>query len=299
MTAYADLDTAVDAIKKGAFDFIIKPYKQEQLMHSVEKALRYRELIEMEQDYRRILEEFNREIETLISERTMNLMALTVADRVRNPATIIGRLCRKMLESRDLPDSFRAGLLDANEEVGRLEKIVSDFQAALHERAALFVHEDINSVVSAAISIIAEKEIVRRGLVLNVSLSAVPLKINMQKDLLRIAIFHLLGNAIEASVAGQAISVSTTQDNDKVFLVIADSGSGMAPEMLDNIFEPFFSTKAHSFGMGLPLVKQIVTEHLGEIKVKSEPGKGTSFILSFPLRWKQDSAAGIAVETLK
>jgi putative two-component system response regulator len=56
MTAYAELDTAVSAIKQGAFDFIIKPYRSEQLMHSIEKAVRYKRLIQQEREYKKILE---------------------------------------------------------------------------------------------------------------------------------------------------------------------------------------------------------------------------------------------------
>lgn len=70
---------------------------------------------------------------------------------------------------------------------------------------------------------------------------------------------------------------------------ISDTGCGIAADQLDKIFDPFFSTKLHSFGLGLPLVKQTVTEHIGEIAVESDPGKGTTFSLRFPLRWKQDA----------
>jgi signal transduction histidine kinase len=289
MTAYADLNTAIDAIKKGAFDFIQKPYKQEQLIYSVEKALKYKILTEMEKDYRKILEEFNREIETLISERTMNLMALTVADKVRNPATVIGGLCRQMMASGDVPDKFAGYLTDINEEAGKLEKIVTDFQALLKSRESLFTHENLNEVVSGVISVI-EKELHRKEVVFGLSLSEQPLKINMQRNLLGIAIFHLLRNAMEATRKGDMISVSTAQESGLAVLRIADTGSGIAEEILDRIFEPFFSTKLHSFGMGLPLVKQIVTEHLGKIEVESDIGKGTSFSLKFPMRWKQDTA---------
>jgi putative two-component system response regulator len=85
MTGQADMDKTIDAIKKGAFDFMIKPYKPEQLLHSVEKALKYTALVRVEKEYRRILEEFSQNIESLVAERTTNLMALAVADRVRNP----------------------------------------------------------------------------------------------------------------------------------------------------------------------------------------------------------------------
>jgi signal transduction histidine kinase len=85
------------------------------------------------------------------------------------------------------------------------------------------------------------------------------------------------------------ISVSTAQESGLAVLRISDTGPGIAEEILDRIFEPFFSTKLHSFGMGLPLVKQIATEHLGKIEVESDIGTGTAITLKFPMRWKHDS----------
>src|SRR4030043_1811805 len=120
MTGYTDFDIAVDAIKKGVFDLIIKPFKPEQIIHSIEKALKYKRLVEMEKDYKNLLEEFNLEIETLISERTMNLMALAVADRVRNPSTIIGYIGKKMLERKDIPKEFKESLTNIIDETKKL-----------------------------------------------------------------------------------------------------------------------------------------------------------------------------------
>jgi signal transduction histidine kinase len=285
MTAYAELNTTIDAIRKGAFDFVIKPFGREQLLYSVGKAIKYKAMLDMEKNYKRILEDFNSEIEALISERTMNLMALTVADRVRNPTTVIGGLCRQMLEIRDLPGKAAALLPAIGEEVDKLENIIAEFQAALKSRKTLFTYEDLNEVVREGASL-AEKEIGRKGLLFSLELTADPLGINMEKNLLRIAVFHLIGNAVEACGKGGSIIVRTVRDDGEASLVISDNGAGIAPAVIDRVFEPFFSTKEHSFGMGLPLVKQIVAEHLGSISVESEPGMGTSFTLKFPLRWK-------------
>src|SRR4030043_639865 len=280
MTGYTDFDTAVDAIKKGVFDFIIKPYKPEQIIHSVEKAVKYKRLIEMEKDYKRILEDFNQEIETLISERTMNLMALTVADRVRNPATVIGYMGKKMLERKDISDEFKENLTTIIEETEKLQQIVSDFHNLLKSKESKFRYEDINEVVESVVSTI-EKGAVK----IVANLSEQPLKINMQKNLLRAAITLLIKNSIEATTDNSMISIETFRDKDAVVLKISDYGSGMSEEAIDKIFDPFFSTKKHGFGMGVPLVKQIVSEHLGEIKVESELGTGTKFHIVFPFRW--------------
>lgn len=283
MTGYADLNTAVDAIKKGVFDFIIKPYEPEQIIHSLEKAIRYKRLMEMERNYKQLLEEFNQEIEVLITERTMNLMALTVADKVRNPATVIGFIGKKMLERKDISRDFRENLICIIEETEKLQNIVNDFHSHLKRKESQFKYEDINEVVKSVISTF-EKKIVK----IVVKLSELPLKINMQKNLLKVAIYLLVKNSLEATPEGGTISIETRQDMENTILEIRDSGSGMPEDIKDKIFDPFFTTKKSGFGMGLPLVKQIIKEHFGKIQVDTRPGHGTTFCILFPLRWTKE-----------
>jgi signal transduction histidine kinase len=291
MTAYADLDVAIDAVKKGAFDFIVKPYQPEQFIHSVEKALKYNRLIRVEKEYRHILEEFNQEMETLVAERTMGLMALTLADRVRNPAAAIGGIGRRLLEKEDLPEKARGGLEDIVMEAEKLDVIVKDFNTLLRNRQSMFSYEDINDIVGGVLAFIGE-EAAGRKVGLEVHLARQPLKINVQKNLLRVAIFHVMRNALEATPPGGHVFVTTSGNDGTVCLTITDTGSGIPPEDLPRVFDPFFSTKQHKFGMGLPLVKQIVTEHLGEIGVKSGPGMGALFTMTFPSHWIEKSAKG-------
>jgi signal transduction histidine kinase len=286
MTAYAELDNAVEAIKKGAFDFIIKPYKTEQLIHSVEKAIEHSRLVQMENDYQRILEDLNRALESLVVERTMSLMALTVADKVRNPAAVIGGICRRMIEKGDVSDKLKESLKDIISESEKLESIVRDFQGLLKSKQSMFGYEDINEAVRSVLSVI-EKETRQKGIELVVSLSAQPLKINMHEDLFKVAVFHIMRNAIEAASGGGRITVKTYGDADTINLSVSDTGPGIPQEDIKKVFEPFFSTKEHRFGMGLPLVRQIVSEHFGEIKVESEIGKGTTFTIVFPVRWME------------
>jgi anti-sigma regulatory factor (Ser/Thr protein kinase) len=230
------------------------------------------------------LTELNQELETMVAERTMSLMALTVADRVRNPAAVIGWTCKRILEKEKVPEKLGENLKDVIDETEKLESIVKDFETLLKSKQSMFKHEDINEIVKGVISIV-EKEADEKNVRLSVNLADHPLKINTQKNLLRAAIFHIIRNAIEATPEGGMITVTTAGDNEKVMLAISDTGAGIPEEDIGRIFDPFFSTKLFRFGMGLPLVKQIISEHLGEIKVESEPGKGTTFKLIFPVRW--------------
>jgi len=232
------------------------------------------------------LMELNREMETMVAERTMSLMALTVADMVRNPTAVIGLTCRRMRERKDIPESMKNVLKDIIDESAKLERVVKNFETLLRSKQSIFRYEDINEIVTAAISLV-EKKMYEKGIVLSRQLAEQPLNINVQRNLLRVAILHLLRNASETTSEGGKITVATSRDDDKVSITISDTGAGISQEDIDKIFDPFFSTKTRRFGMGLPLVKQIVAEHLGEITAESEVGKGTTFRLIFPIRWTE------------
>ncbi len=287
MTAYADMEKVLDAIKIGAFDFIIKPFTPELLLHAVEKAVHYNQLVLMERDYKHLLEEYNQEIETLVAERTMGLMSLTLADKIRNPAAVIGLICRRMLEKEEVPENLIAKIRGIIEEAQKLDNIVKDFQSLLKKRESMFRYEDINEVVDSIMPII-------KNMVVNTRIEVVfnrspnPLKVNIQKNLFRIALSHLVKNSIDAIPEGGKITVSTYESENTCVLEVSDTGLGMSSEDMDEIFNPLFSLKDKRFGMGLPLVKRIVTEHMGEIHVASKPGEGTTFSIKLPLRWSQN-----------
>jgi signal transduction histidine kinase len=231
----------------------------------------------------RRLEEFNQAMETIVAERTMNLMALTLADRVRNPATIIAWMSKKMM-GKGIPEDMKKSVSATKDEAEKLEAIVKEFQQTLGIRRSVFVYENVNDLVINIISIIGE-EANRKGIKLVSDISEEPLKTNMQRDLFRVAVLHIVRNAMEATPSGGEISVKTFAEDDNVVLSVSDTGRGIPKDDIERIFDPLFSTKMHRYGMGLPLVKQIVSEHMGEISVESKPGKGTVVRMVFPARW--------------
>lgn len=92
-------------------------------------------------------------------------------------------------------------------------------------------------------------------------------------------------NAIESIPSGGELTIRTYAENDNVIISVSDTGQGIPEDEIERIFDPFFTTKMHRFGMGLPLVKQIVSEHMGSIQLESKKGKGTTFRMVFPARW--------------
>lgn len=229
------------------------------------------------------------EMEQLGAERTTTLMSLKVADSIRNPVIVIGcnskRIINKLEKYKvELPKGVEEGIQDIFEECNRLEDIVSNFGNMRKARQRMFKYEDINEVAKSVVSSIGG-ELSKKGVHLRTDFNEEPLRINMQKGLLRVSLFHLLRNAIDATPKDGTIDVKTFGADDKVSISISDTGYGISEADISRIYDPLYSTKAGGFGMGLPLVKQVVSEHLGELKVESKVGVGTTFEMVFDVKW--------------
>ena len=103
---------------------------------------------------------------------------------------------------------------------------------------------------------------------------------------IRHVFFNLCLNAVQAMEPGSVLHIRTLttseQGKDFITCVVQDTGGGIPAEILHNIFNPFFTTKAQGSGLGLAIVHKIVTRHQGDIIVENLPGKGASFIVKLP-----------------
>jgi signal transduction histidine kinase len=111
--------------------------------------------------------------------------------------------------------------------------------------------------------------------------------VNIETELMEHVITNLLSNAAQASPAGAVVTVKTrladTPEGQKAEIAVIDRGSGIDPKHLENIFNPFFTTKAAGVGLGLSIVSKIVDEHGGLITVESTPGEGSVFHVYLPV----------------
>lgn len=124
----------------------------------------------------------------------------------------------------------------------------------------------------------------QKGIELEIILKDPELQLDVDTNLIEQVLINLLVNAMEAVKDKEEPRITlsaATLSNNKVMLKIADNGTGIAPELLDKIFIPFFSTKKSGSGIGLSLCKQIMMLHKGNIQVHSVEGEGTAFWLTF------------------
>jgi two-component system nitrogen regulation sensor histidine kinase NtrY len=101
-------------------------------------------------------------------------------------------------------------------------------------------------------------------------------------ELLHRAISNLMLNAMDAMPQGGELTLRTRDEGGKVLIEVADTGSGLTPEECERIFTPYYTSKQHGTGLGLAIVQSVVSDHGGRIRVQSQPGHGTTFVIELP-----------------
>jgi len=104
-------------------------------------------------------------------------------------------------------------------------------------------------------------------------------------ELLHRAISNLALNAMDAMPMGGTLTLRTRGENGKVLIEVADTGSGLTTEECERIFTPYYTSKQHGTGLGLAIVQSVVSDHGGRIRVESEPGRGTIFVIELLRGW--------------
>jgi len=106
--------------------------------------------------------------------------------------------------------------------------------------------------------------------------------LNADGEQLKTCFSNLMINALQAMPNGGALGVTLRPEPSQLVIEFTDTGHGIPPGEIEQIFEPYYSTKDTGIGLGLPLTRKIIEEHGGTISVTSEPGRGTTFTVALP-----------------
>ncbi|MBI4485268.1 MAG: PAS domain-containing protein, partial [Acidobacteria bacterium] len=234
-----------------------------------------------------------------ISEKmaSIGLLAAGVAHEVNTPLTGISSFTQMLLENAD-PSDPRTVLLEKIErQTFRAAKIVSGLlnlsRPGTPNNARTLV--DLNAVVSDVFSLLEHQFEVGKIKVRR-ELSPEPVLVLGIEQQLQQVFLNLFLNARDAMPVGGWLSVSTRVDEAGAGVEIADTGSGIPPEQLSRIYDPFFTTKAigRGTGLGLSITYGIIREHDGVIHCDSAIGQGTRFTLTLPLAQTADRSSRAA-----
>lgn len=211
----------------------------------------------------------------------MGKMSAYVAHEIRNPLTTIGGFAQSIL--RKAADGYiRESSQIIKDEVKRLEKILANVMDFNKPQKPLKTSAEINGIIEN-VCLLFEPLLRTQGIQMIKEFAPNLPQIIVDPDQIKQAFVNLIKNASEAMPTGGTLTVKTLTENSCIRIDVTDTGKGMTPEVLDNIFVPFFTTKPGGTGVGLTVTQQIIDEHEGQLKVKSEAGKGTTFSVYLPM----------------
>lgn len=227
---------------------------------------------------------------------SMTTMAAGVAHEIKNPLaamTIHLQLMRKAFQKKGqlTLDDANKYLNIVEEEIEHLNKIAVDFLFAVKPLDVELKKGDINAVIKEVVSFIAV-EAEEKSIKVESSLYSFLPSFELDERLIKQALLNIIQNGMAAMENGGTLKIKSNIDGNYIRVEISDTGIGIPQEKLAKIFEPYYTTKASGTGLGLTLVYKIIKEHSGEIHVSSEEGKGTSFVLLFPIPISERKAIG-------
>jgi signal transduction histidine kinase len=212
-------------------------------------------------------------------------LASGIAHEIRNPLNFINLSIDHLRESFAPKEEAPRGqyihmLTTIKDELARLNRLVSDFlgygrpaKLKIREIDARSLIEEVRDLVNTH----AEQHAVTVNIKQD---GAGDSKLQGDAELIKTCFSNLMINAIQAMPGGGELNISLRPDNGFLEIKFADTGVGIMPEDLAQIFEPYYSTKETGIGLGLPLTKKIIEEHGGKINVESGLGRGTTFTVT-------------------
>lgn len=340
LTAKDKTDDLIEVFEAGADDYIIKPFKPDELRSRIKTGER---IVQLEREHHTMQDELiqkNKRLDDTLADlkatqsqilqsekmASIGQLAAGVAHEINNPIGFIGSnldaLTDYMGDVTDLLEKYQklqntlkgAGnsfpeevqtllkdlsqteedieldylmedipelLNDCKDGTQRVGKIVSDLKSFAHPGNEKQMLIDLNSGLDTTLNVVYNeikyKASVAKDYGTISMVEGFPQKINQ-------VFMNILVNAAQAIEEKGEINISTLMEGSNVVVKISDNGCGISPENIPKVFDPFFTTKeiGKGTGLGMNIAYNIIEEHHGTIAVESEPGKGTTFIISLP-----------------
>ena len=244
-------------------------------------------------------------VELARSERlvAMGTMVTGLAHEIRTPLTFIANHLSVLDNSLKaaqregaLPkrlESARANVVEALAGVDRVNGLVVDLRRFVRtepgERRDVALHEQVTEALHLFDLANRGRVVVERDVRPCPVMRAEPLQVQQ-------VVLNLLENAATASPPGGRVWVATRAEDRHSVLIVRDEGIGMSPEVRARVFEPFFTTREEGTGLGLAIVRRLVEAHAGHIEVESEPGRGSTFRVRFPVAGAREVPVSTASE---
>ncbi|NQU11791.1 HAMP domain-containing histidine kinase, partial [bacterium] len=280
ITGYATVSSAVEAMKRGAFDFLPKPFTPEELRLITERGLEKRRLV----------------LETIALRRETEMLrenfAAIVSHELRSPLGAIQQNVYAL--AAELADSLSA---DQKHRLDRIQVRLADLLALVHTWLRVFAVDvdklkeqfapvSITTPITKAVETM-QSHATRKDVTITTNVAAGLRPVAGDEGSLTETLVNLIGNAVKYSHPGGEIVVKAAAEGDQIVLSVTDVGVGIARENLPYVFNDFYRggpgpAAESGCGLGLAVSRRIVEAHAGTISVESEPGRGSTFQIRLP-----------------
>lgn len=277
LTGYTDVDDLIDAINQGhVYRYITKPWEPRDLKITVKRAL---ESYQLSLENRKLMDDLIR------SEKlaTVGQVAGGIAHEIKNQ--LVGIMFAELIKDKYPQDrevqSYIQYILDSYTNILNMVDEIRNF-AKQKKEDFLTERISLESIIDNVLTLSRFDKKFRHVELIKQVEDAIEAEVNREK--IKQVLLNLIKNGAEAiGEANGKITIRLYRRNGLAHIDISDSGSGIAPDMLEKIWEPFFTTKdENGTGLGLDICRKIVERHGGTISVKSEIDKGTTFTISLP-----------------
>lgn len=258
---------------------------------ALDYARLYREAEQQSRQMRHMLDELRVTQEQLLhSERlaTVGAVVARVSHEIRNPLTTIGGFARTLVTRPDEPGRVERNARIIVGEVEKLEALLKEMLDFTSPKPPLLEEVDLNRLVPSLVEVYRDS-LAAQGIVLETHLEEGLPRVMADADQLRRVLLNLWQNAVQAMQdlgedRDRRLIIATRRRGDEVSISVSDSGPGISPGAAAHLFTPFFTTKKRGTGLGLAVVKKVVDDHHGTVRVESEPGAGATFTITLPKR---------------
>ncbi|MFM7109610.1 MAG: sensor histidine kinase [Planctomycetota bacterium] len=207
---------------------------------------------------------------------------------IKNHLSTLGLNLQLLAEDFESPQSPRERralerVTRLQNECSRLVEVSNDFLRFTRVKDLALRPYDLRKVLEELVDFfepMARSSNVR----VNVFLPADMPPVHLDPDLMKQALLNLMLNAQQAMPGGGELTLLAAAEGPWLVLHVIDTGAGIPPEAMENLFKPFFSTKPGGSGLGLPTARKVLEAHGGSLSAQSQPGRGTCFTMRLPIR---------------
>lgn len=213
--------------------------------------------------------------------RSLNKLAMGVAHEIRNPVVTIGGFANRIIKTDKTSEETKLYALNIMDGVRRLEDVVEQIYGCANLPLIRPIEARMSSVITKCVAEMQIKASLRNITINFIDKTAYNCLENFDPELIKIAVNHLIDNAIDFSQEGGAVEVRLSSNDESTILEVQDHGRGISDSDKEFIFNPFFSTRAVGVGIGLTIVERVVSEHGAKIELESQPDLGSLFRIIF------------------